>query len=133
MSTHKWHNIEDPLKDIQKTSDTNNNINNHYDYKKLKYSNSSYTSAFISSLNNNPHILKVTCHNVVSFVNPTKQNQVIQEALLNQIDILDLSETNLSNASTKFQKSHLPLITHIFLHQTNITKILVLPYMSNPH
>ncbi len=36
------------------------------------------------------------------------KNQVIQEALLNQIDILGLSETNLSNASTKFQKSHLP-------------------------
>ncbi len=59
-------------------------------------------------MNNNPYILKVTYHNVVSFVNPTKQNQIIQETLLNQIDILSLSETNLSNASTKFQKSHLP-------------------------
>ncbi len=59
-------------------------------------------------MNNNPHILKVACHNVVSFVNPTKQNQVIQEALLNNIDILGLSETNLPSASTKFQKSHLP-------------------------
>ncbi len=68
----------------------------------------SYTLAFVSSLTNNSHILKVTCHNVVSFVNPTKQNQVIQETLLNQIDILGLSETNLSNVSTKFQKSHLP-------------------------
>src|SRR6266498_1186851 len=36
------------------------------------------------------------------------KNQIIQETLLNQIDILSLSETNLSNASTKFQKSHLP-------------------------
>src|SRR6266540_6130799 len=108
MSIYKRHNTEDPLKDIQKTSDANNNINNHHDHKKPKYSNSSYTSAFVSSLNNNPHILKVMCHNIVSFVNPTKQNQVIQEALLNQIDILGLSETNLPNASIKFQKSHLP-------------------------
>ncbi len=107
MSTYKWHNIEDPFKDIQKTSDANNNINNHHDYKKPKYSNSSYTSAFVSFLNNNSYILKVACHNVISFINPTKQNQVIQKALLNQIDILGLSETNLSNASTKFQKSHL--------------------------
>src|SRR6266540_6718113 len=74
-----------------------------------KCSTASYTSAFVSSVNHNSHILKVACHNVVSFVNPTKQNQVIQEALLNQIDILDLSETNLTTASTKFQKSHLPL------------------------
>ena len=108
MSAHKRHNTKDPLKDIQKTSDTNNNLHNNHDHKKPKYSNSSYTSAFISSLNNNSHILKVTYHNVVSFVNPTKQNQVIQEVLLNQIDILGFSETNLFNASAKFQKSHLP-------------------------
>jgi len=59
-------------------------------------------------LNNNPHILKVACHNVVFFVNPTKQNQVIQEILFNNIDILELSKTNLSQASTQFQKSHFP-------------------------
>src|SRR6266498_6028515 len=94
--------------DIQKTSDNINSIMNTQDHKKSKYSTSSYTSAFVSSLNYNSHILKVTCHNIVSFVNPSKQNQVIQEALLNQIDILGLSETNLPTASTKFQKSHLP-------------------------
>ena len=94
--------------DIQKTSDNNNSVKDTQDHKKSKYSTSSYTSAFVSSLNHNSHILKVTCHNVISFVNPTKQNQVIQEALLNQIDILGLSETNLPTASTKFQKSHLP-------------------------
>ena len=44
----------------------------------------------------------------MSFINPTKQNQVIQKALLNNIDILDLSETNLPFEETKFQKSHLP-------------------------
>ncbi len=43
----------------------------------------------------------------MSFVNPTKQNQVIQEALLNNIDILGLSETNLPFGDVKFQKSHL--------------------------
>ncbi len=72
MSTHKRHNTEDPLKNIQKTSDAVNNINIHHDHKKSKYSNSSYTLAFVSSLNNNSYILKVTCHNVVSFVNSIK-------------------------------------------------------------
>ena len=74
MSTHKRLFIEDPLMDIQKTSDNINSVTNTQDQKKSKYSTSSYTLAFVSSLNNNSHILKVTCHNVVSFVNPTKQN-----------------------------------------------------------
>ncbi len=102
----KWHNIEDPLQNIQKTSKLNNNYDQNT--KKSKHSNHSYTSPFISSLNNNPHILKITCYNIVSFVNPTKQNQIIQEVLLNNINILGLFETNLSSVSTKFQKSHLP-------------------------
>ncbi len=107
MSTLKRHNIEDPLKNIQKTSENNNN-NNDQDNKKIKYSNYSYTSSFVSSLNNNPHILKIVCYNIIFFINPTKQNQVIQEAMLNQIDILGLAETNLSSDSIKFQKLHLP-------------------------
>ena len=74
MSTHKRYNTEDLIKDNQKTSDLNNNLDNNHDHKKPKYSNSSYTSAFVSSLNNNSYILKVMCHNIVSFVNPTKQN-----------------------------------------------------------
>ena len=102
MSTPKRLFTEDPFKDIQKTSDNINSVTNTQDQKKPKYSTLSYTSAFVSSLNHNSHILKVTYHNVVSFVNPTKQNQVIQKALLNQIDILSLSETNLSSASIKF-------------------------------
>jgi len=102
MSTLKRHNTKNPLKDIQKTSNINNNNNNNHNIKKSKSLNYSYTLPFVSSLNNNPHILKIACHNIVSFVNPTKQNQVIQKALLNQIDILSLSETNLSSASIKF-------------------------------
>ncbi len=72
MSTHKRRNTKDPFQNIQKTSDVINNINNYYDPKKPKYSNTSYTSAFVLSLNNNPYILKIACYNVVSFVNPTK-------------------------------------------------------------
>ncbi len=107
MSATKWSNTEDPYKDSQKISDFNNCFNQNNN-KNSKYINSSYTFPFISSLNHNPHVLKIACHNVVSFVFPTKQNQVIHEALLNNIDILGLSETNLPCASTKFQKSHLP-------------------------
>src|SRR6266498_3906072 len=120
MSATKQLFTEDPFKDIQKTSDHINSVTNTQDQKKPKYSTSSYTSAFISSLNHNSHILKVTCHNVISFVNPTKQNQVLQEVLLNQIDILGLSETNLPTASTKFQKSHLPSdYTYFFASDKN--------------
>ncbi len=120
MSASKRLFTEDPLKDIQKTSDNFNSVTNTQDPKKPKYSTSSYTSAFVSSLNHNSHILKVACHNVVSFVNPTKQNQVIQEALFNQIDILGLSEINLPTASTKFQKSHLPSeYTYFFASNTH--------------
>ena len=74
MSIPKRQFTKDPLKDIQKTSNNINNVKNTQDHKKSKYSTLSYTLAFVSSLNNNSHILKVTCHNVVSFVNPTKQN-----------------------------------------------------------
>ena len=60
MSIPKRQFTKDPLKDIQKTSDNINNVMNTQDHKKLKYSTSSYTSAFVSSLNHNSHILKVS-------------------------------------------------------------------------
>ncbi len=82
MNIHKRHNTEDLLKDIQKISDANHNINNYHNYKKSKYSNSSYTSAFVSSLNNNPHILKVACYNVVSFVNLTNKIKLFKKHCL---------------------------------------------------
>ncbi len=88
MSMFKQSYLEDPYQDIQKTSDLNNGFKQHN--KKFKYLNQSYTSLFISFLNNNPHILKITYHNIVSFVSSIKQNQVIQETLLNNIDILGL-------------------------------------------
>src|SRR6266498_2200393 len=97
---------------IQKTStiyNYNNKLDNspsvHNTLKKLKHFHYSF---FTQSLIDNSNILKIAHHNVMSFVNPIKQNQVIQEALLNNIDILDLSETNLSFGDVKFQKSHLP-------------------------
>src|SRR6266498_402368 len=65
---------------------------------------------------------KIANHNVMSFVNSTKQNQIIQEALLNNIDILGLSETNLPFEDTKFQKSHLPEDYVYFFESTKLHK-----------
>ena len=45
---------------------------------------------------------------MVSFHNHTKQLQIIHEAYLNNIDILELTETNLPSQSIKYQKSYLP-------------------------
>jgi len=95
----------------QKTStiyNYNNKLDNsssvHNTSKKLKHF---HHSSFIQSLINHSNILKIAHHNVMSFINSTKQNQIIQKALLNNIDILGLSKTNLPFGDAKFQKSHL--------------------------
>ncbi len=91
---------------IQKTSTIyhhNNKLDNypsvHNTSKKSKHFHHSF---FTQSLIDNSNILKIAYYNVMSFVNPTKQNQVIQEVLLNNIDILSLSETNLPIEDAKF-------------------------------
>ncbi len=107
INKNKRLHIEDPLLDIQKTSifnkqDINNDFTSFFsntNNKKSKYFNH---PLLLTSLITNNNILKIAHHNVISFTNPTKQNQIIQEAHLNNINILDLLNC------TKFQKSHLP-------------------------
>ena len=50
-----------------------------------------------SSLLSNPDSLNIATHNVVSFNDPVKQEQIIQNCILNNIDITGISETNLPN------------------------------------
>src|SRR3989337_2182094 len=50
-----------------------------------------------SSLLSNPDSLNIATHNVISFNDPVKQEQIIQNCVLNNIDITGISETNLPN------------------------------------
>ena len=129
MSDLKRGFVEDPCVDTQKTSTIKNNVNNDITEvpfsisdlknKKLKHF---HHSSITQSLINNYDMIKIAHHNVMSFVNPTKQNQVIQEALLNNIDILGLSEINLSHIATKYQKTHLPEDYVYFFESTKLNK-----------
>ena len=65
MSKRKY--IEDPSLNIQKTSTNNNN-------KKIKVFN---YNIFINSLISNTNTFKIACHNIISFTNYIKQNQII--------------------------------------------------------
>ena len=46
--------------------------------------------------------LSFATNNVVSFTDYTKRLQIVNESLSNSIDILDLSETNLTSKQSKF-------------------------------
>jgi len=81
MSDLKRLYVEDLLLGIQKTF-TSYNYNINIDSpsptqnlsKKIKHF---HYPSFSQSLINNHNILKITHHNVMSFVNPIKQNQII--------------------------------------------------------
>jgi len=111
---------------IQKTStiyNYNNKLDNspsvHNTLKKLKHF---HHPSLIQSLIDNSNILKIAHHNVISFVNSTKQNQIIQEVFLNNIDILGLSETNLPYKDAKFQKFYFPEDYVYFFESTKLHK-----------
>ena|SRR6266498_1026807 len=90
--------------------DTDKDISNQYEKKKKLKSNqlSSSDQSLLHSLTNNQCFLTIAQHNVVSFHNHTKQLQIIHEVYLNNIDVLELTETNLLPQSIKHQKSYLP-------------------------
>src|SRR5688572_4931830 len=54
-----------------------------------------------SSLLSNPDSLNIATHNIVSFNDPIKQEQIIQNCLLHNIDITGISETNIPNDHIK--------------------------------
>jgi len=72
--------------------------------KKTKSNHSDIPNNNISltfSLLSNPDSLNVATHNIVSFNDPIKQEQIIHNCTLNNIDILGISETNIPNDHIK--------------------------------
>src|ERR1044072_5947631 len=67
------------------------------------------------SFNNNLHsksstsqsTISIASHNVIFFTDYTKRLQIINKSLYNNIDILGLSETNLTSKQSKFIKKEL--------------------------
>jgi len=51
--------------------------------------------------------ISIATHNIISFNDYTKRLQIINESLSNNIDILGLSETNLTSKQSKFVKKEL--------------------------
>src|ERR1044072_2472547 len=51
--------------------------------------------------------ISIASHNVISFTDYTKRLQIIHESLYNNIDILGLSETNLTSKQSKFVKKEI--------------------------
>src|ERR1043165_1705343 len=51
--------------------------------------------------------ISIATHNIISFNDYTKRLQIINESLSNNVDILGLSETNLTSKQSKFVKKEL--------------------------
>jgi exonuclease III len=64
--------------------------------------NDNHSYKYTHSLINDDNILKIASHNVQSFHNPVKQQQIINTLQINHIDIFGLSETNLSPKQIKY-------------------------------
>src|SRR6266511_2438059 len=59
------------------------------------------------SLLSNPDSFNIATHNVVTFKDPVKQNQIIQHGIINNIDIIGISETNIPHHQIKHVKKNL--------------------------
>src|ERR1044072_1023926 len=74
---------------------------------------STNTHSFNNNLNSNSSIsqstISIASHNIISFTDYTKRLQIINESLHNNVDILGLSETNLTSKQSKFVKKELLL------------------------
>ena len=55
---------------------------------------------------NNFNLLKITTHNVRSFKQNIKQQQIINQAILLNVDILGVCETNVTTLETFFIHKH---------------------------
>src|ERR1044072_8881508 len=80
--------------------------------------------SFNNNTNTKPSISQSTIfiasHNIISFTDYTKRLQIINESLSNNIDILGLSETNLTSKQSKFVKKELlPKYNSYFSSSTN--------------
>src|SRR3990170_1255500 len=86
--------------------------------KKLKPHHSETPSNHISltfSLLSNPDSLNIATHNIVTFRDNIKNDQIIEHALINNIHILGVSETNIPFKQISLIKKNLnPLYTYFF-------------------
>src|SRR3989337_3538652 len=91
MSNKTTHSLE------QQCEPNTNNKKTKSNHPDIPNNNISLTSSLLS----NPDSLNVATHNIVSFNDPIKQEQIIHNCILNNIDILGISETNISNDHIK--------------------------------
>src|SRR3990170_1610215 len=86
--------------------------------KKLKPNHSDTPSNHISltfSLLSNSDSLNIATHNIVTFRDNIKNDQILQHALINNIHILGVSETNVPLKQISLIKKHLnPSYTYFF-------------------
>jgi len=67
------------------------------------------------------NIFTIFTNNVISFANYIKHIQIVNEASLNRIDILGLSETNITSKESLYIKKELSA-KYIFLYNNNTSK-----------
>src|ERR1044072_8339139 len=76
----------------------------------------------------------IATHNIISFTDYTKRLQIINESLSNNIDILGLSETNITSKQSKFiKKELLPIYNLYFSSSTNKCKGTGIAILLKPH
>src|ERR1043166_10172331 len=67
----------------------------------------SFNNTLISKSLTSQSTISIASNNVISFTDYTKRLQIIHESLHNNIDILGLSETNLTSKQSKFVKKEI--------------------------
>src|SRR5687767_5888345 len=102
---------------------SNNNKKQKFNFINTSHSPSTNTHDFpinsrpslTFSLLSNPDSLNVATHNIVTFRDNIKNDQILQHALINNIHILGVSETNIPFKQISLIKKHLnPSYTYFF-------------------
>src|SRR6266511_908311 len=80
-------------------------------------------SSLTFSLLSNPDSLNIATHNIVTFKDNIKNDQILEHALINNIHILGVSETNIPFKQISLLKKNLnPLYTYFFNSHRNHSK-----------
>src|SRR6266511_5412827 len=90
------------------------NNNNHSNSNDNEFSISNQPSLTFSLLSNSDN-LNIATHNIITFRDNIKNDQIIEHALINNIHILEISETNIPSKQIPFIKKNLnPMYTYFF-------------------
>src|SRR5687768_6456123 len=98
----------------QRCDSFNTNKKSKSTHSDIPNNNISLTSSLLS----NPDSLNIATHNIVSFNDPVKQAQIIQNCILNNIDITGISETNIPNDQIKHLNKSLDKTFTYFFNST---------------